>query len=191
MTQEVRDKIISFHNDYRSTLARGLVRNGKEGNPNCPTAMNMYRMRYDMALEKEAQAYANSCPTVGSELSTRPYSGENMELIPSTTAPYLKVVEDALQIWWTQILSNGVNNKMQYSEYLENKANAPIKFTQMAWANSYTVGCGIQRCNSGTVVVCRYKPRGNIYTQYIYRPGKMCGSCSNTCSEGLCPTPTN
>ncbi|KIH63274.1 hypothetical protein ANCDUO_06427 [Ancylostoma duodenale] len=61
----------------RAKLARGLVRNGKEGNPNCPTATNMYEMRYDMAMEIEAQAYANSCPEGGSLPSTRPYSGEN------------------------------------------------------------------------------------------------------------------
>ncbi|RCN48485.1 SCP-like protein [Ancylostoma caninum] len=191
MTQAVRDRIISMHNSYRSTLARGLVRNGKEGNPNCPTAMNMYRMRYDMTLESEAQTYADSCPTAESLLSTRPYSGENIEIIPGTSTPYLKAIESALQEWWTQILRNGVNNKMQYTEYLENKPNAPTKFTQMAWANTYTVGCGLQRCSHGTVVVCRYKPRGNVYTHYIYRPGQMCGSCTGSCSEGLCPTPAN
>ncbi|KAL6732563.1 hypothetical protein Aduo_003313 [Ancylostoma duodenale] len=191
MTQAVRDEIISKHNYYRSTLARGLVRNGKEGNPNCPTAMNMYRMRYDMTLESEAQTYADSCPTDASLLTTRPYSGENFEIIPGTTTPYLDAIEKALDEWWTQILKNGVNNKMQYTEYLANKQNAPTKFTQMAWAETYTVGCGLKRCSHGTVVVCRYKPRGNIYTRYIYRPGKMCGSCSGPCSEGLCPTPAN
>ncbi|KIH65582.1 hypothetical protein ANCDUO_04093 [Ancylostoma duodenale] len=142
MTQAVRDEIISKHNYYslavrqakihtiRSTLARGLVRNGKEGNPNCPTAMNMYRMRYDMTLESEAQTYADSCPTDASLLTTRPYSGENFEIIPGTTTPYLDAIEKALDEWWTQILKNGVNNKMQYTEYLANKQNAPTKFTQ-------------------------------------------------------------
>ncbi|EPB76658.1 SCP-like protein [Ancylostoma ceylanicum] len=104
-------------------LAQGQVRNGKEGSPNCPKATNMYRMRYDMAMEKEAQLYADSCPDKGSDVSTRPYSGENTEIDPSTTISYLDAV------------------------------------VNMAWAATYKVGCGLNRCNYGTIVVCRYSPR--------------------------------
>ncbi|KIH64634.1 hypothetical protein ANCDUO_05052 [Ancylostoma duodenale] len=117
--------------------------------------LNMYRMRYDMELEMEAQTYANNCSKDGSPLSTRPYSGENTEVLPPTTTPYLEAIQ------------------------------------RMAWGFTYKVGCGLQRCSHGTIVVCRYKPRGNIYTQYIYRPGTMCASCNAPCSEGLCPTPVN
>ncbi|KAL6731462.1 hypothetical protein Aduo_002328 [Ancylostoma duodenale] len=153
--------------------------------------LNMYRMRYDMELEMEAQTYANNCSKDGSPLSTRPYSGENTEVLPPTTTPYLEAIQRALQEWWSQILNNSVNNKMEYTMYLSSKPKAPTKFTQMAWGFTYKVGCGLQRCSHGTIVVCRYKPRGNIYTQYIYRPGTMCASCNAPCSEGLCPTPVN
>ncbi|KIH45189.1 hypothetical protein ANCDUO_24774, partial [Ancylostoma duodenale] len=99
----------------RSQLARGLVRSGKPGKANLHTATNMYKMRYDMTLEKEAQAYVDSCPLAGSALSTRPQSGENFE---------------ALITWWEQILINGINYKVKYNSFLENKPLAPIKFTQ-------------------------------------------------------------
>ncbi|RCN47299.1 SCP-like protein [Ancylostoma caninum] len=189
MTQQLRDKVVSMHNRYRSMLARGLVRNGKEGNPNCPTAMNMYEMRYDTAMEAEAQAYANSCPMGGSPVSTRPYSGENYQSFYSIIITPDEAIANALENWWTQILKNGVNHQMKYNEYLAQKPLAPNAFTQMAWAESYKVGCGFNRCSFGTVVICRYSPRGNIYQQFIYKPGTVCASCSGSCKDALCPAP--
>ncbi|EYC26221.1 hypothetical protein Y032_0010g1026 [Ancylostoma ceylanicum] len=189
MTDTIRNKIIDMHNRYRSMLAQGQVRNGKEGSPNCPKATNMYRMRYDMAMEKEAQLYADSCPDKGSDVSTRPYSGENTEIDPSTTISYLDAVVNALETWWTQVSNSGVNKHMKYTEYLATKDNAPTKFTQMAWAATYKVGCGLNRCNYGTIVVCRYSPRGNIHTQYIYRIGNVCALCADSCVNGLCSAP--
>ncbi|EPB76655.1 hypothetical protein ANCCEY_04285 [Ancylostoma ceylanicum] len=44
MTEEIRNKIITMHNYRRTIVAQGTVRNGKEGNPNCPMATNMYEM---------------------------------------------------------------------------------------------------------------------------------------------------
>ncbi|KHJ76706.1 hypothetical protein OESDEN_10443 [Oesophagostomum dentatum] len=61
----------------------------------------------------------------------------------------------------------------------------------MSWAATYKVGCGVNRCSHGTIVVCRYRPRGNIYTQYIYNPGTTCAACSSSCYEGLCATPSS
>ncbi|EPB76656.1 hypothetical protein ANCCEY_04286 [Ancylostoma ceylanicum] len=100
MTPEIRNKIIDMHNYRRSIVAKGTVRNGKEGNPNCPAATNMYHMRYDIALEREAQAYADTCTTVGSAVSTRPNSGENVYTSPSTTIPFYDAfVEVGKHLW--------------------------------------------------------------------------------------------
>ncbi|RCN47296.1 SCP-like protein [Ancylostoma caninum] len=132
MTQELRDKVVNMHNYYRSMLARGLVRNGKVGNPNCPQATNMYKMRYDMAMESEAQMYADSCPARGSQVSARPsLSGENFQIFNSVIISPNDAITHALDTWWTQILKNGVNNQMKYNEYLEMKEQAPIAFTQV------------------------------------------------------------
>ncbi|EYC26225.1 hypothetical protein Y032_0010g1028 [Ancylostoma ceylanicum] len=190
MTQELRDKVITMHNYRRSILARGEVRNGKPGNPNCPTAMNMYKMKYDMSMEEEAKAYASECPLAGSPSSDR-LTGENFHLFQGNhTIPFMNAITNAHQSWWSQILKNGVNGQMKYNEYLETKPEAPTSFTQMAWANSYLVGCAVHRCQDvGTVVVCRYSPRGNIYKEYIYNKGPVCGACTNACEDGLCPPP--
>ncbi|KIH48972.1 hypothetical protein ANCDUO_20955 [Ancylostoma duodenale] len=113
-------------------LARGIVRNGKPGNPNCPQATNMYRMRYDRTMESEAQMYANSCPAQGSQVSARPsLSGENFQIFYSTIISPNEAITNALDTWWTQILQNGVNNQMKYNAYLEQKPMAPTAFTQV------------------------------------------------------------
>ncbi|VDM79419.1 unnamed protein product [Strongylus vulgaris] len=118
--------------------------------------MNMYRMRYDKNLEKDAQKYADSCPTSASQLSTRSNYGENIEVIEDTSISCADAIVQALQSWWNQISVTPVNSKMKYTQVLEQSASAPTKFTQMAWGASYKVGCGVKRCSSGTVVVCRY-----------------------------------
>ncbi|RCN47292.1 SCP-like protein [Ancylostoma caninum] len=154
----------------------------------------MYKMRYDMDLEAEADKYASTCPMLPSEKSDR-FTGENFKFFGgNTTIPYMDAITKAQQSWWSQIYKNGVNAQMKYNAYLEEKPDAPTSFTQMGWAATYMVGCAVRRCNDpvvGTVVVCRYSPRGNIYTQYIYNKGSVCGSCSSTCDDGLCPPPPN
>ncbi|KHJ89724.1 SCP-like protein [Oesophagostomum dentatum] len=177
---------------YRSSLAQGNVRNGAEGNINCPIAQNMCRMRYDMNLETEAQAYADTCPAGASEVSTRPESGENTEIFSDSTLTNMKVVVQAQELWWKQIFSQSWDFSIPYNQYQESAPLAPLRFIQMAWATSYRVGCGIKRCDYGIIFVCRYRPRGNVYQQYVYTVGArstLCSACRSTCSEGLCPAP--
>ncbi|VDM77538.1 unnamed protein product [Strongylus vulgaris] len=70
----------------RSQLALGNIPNGLRRR-NLPTAQNMLTMRYDMALETEAQTYASMCPMNRSDVATRPASGENFASISSSTSP--------------------------------------------------------------------------------------------------------
>ncbi|KHJ83569.1 hypothetical protein OESDEN_16731 [Oesophagostomum dentatum] len=72
---------------------------------------------------------------------------------------------------------------MQYVPYFENKNNSPTSFTQMAWAKTYKVGCGITDCDSKAFVVCRYSPKGNILNEYVWQVGAPCTNCTNGCSS--------
>ncbi|KAK6731209.1 hypothetical protein RB195_007584 [Necator americanus] len=189
MTEELRQMVVDTHNTDRSLVAQGAVRNGKPGNANLGPAIDMLRMRYDTALETEAQAYADTCALKKSEVSTRPDSGENTHVIQSSTVTVSDALTKSMQTWWNQILSNGVNAKLHYTATLDTKSNAPLGFTQMAWAATYKVGCGVSRCSSSTFVVCRYNPRGNIIGQYIYNVGANCRTCMTSCTEALCATP--
>ncbi|KHJ96863.1 hypothetical protein OESDEN_03158 [Oesophagostomum dentatum] len=46
----------------------------------------------------------------------------------------------------------------------------------MAWAATYKVGCGINRCETGTVIVCHYRPRVSDSDVISWQPldGKIC-----------------
>ncbi|ETN86241.1 hypothetical protein NECAME_01369 [Necator americanus] len=189
MTDALRQMVVDTHNRDRSLLAQGTIRNGKPGKPNLGTATNMLRMRYDMAMETEAQAYADTCILNKSAVAIRPNSGENVYVIQSSTITVSDALTQSMQSWWNQIFINGLNARLMYTLYLETKSNAPLDFTQMGWAATYKVGCGVSRCGMSTFVVCRYNPRGNIIDQFIYNVGSICATCMSSCTDALCATP--
>ncbi|KIH51347.1 SCP-like protein [Ancylostoma duodenale] len=152
MTDEVRKKILDMHNWRRSQVALGKIKNGL--NPyNCPTAANMYKMKYDCDLEMSALDYAKQC---SHKPSTRQGEGENVHSGPSKNDK-VKEAKRAVQTWWNQIFQNGLNQKMTFLQYLRDKPNAPTAFTQMAWALSTRIGCAVVDCQGKTFTVCRYE----------------------------------
>ncbi|VDO79976.1 unnamed protein product [Heligmosomoides polygyrus] len=104
-------------------------------------------MKYDRGLEVLAQNYADQCPTNanGSAVATRPDNGENVKIIPSNTVPFYDAVLSASQSWWDEIAINGVNHQMRFTDFLQTKPLAPIRWTQLS-----TNQCGFISCR-GTV----------------------------------------
>ncbi|KAK5964712.1 hypothetical protein GCK32_009291 [Trichostrongylus colubriformis] len=192
ITEEIRRKIINMHNYRRSRLAQGLVQNGKTGRM-LPAGSNIFNMSYSIKLEQAAQKYANTCPSIGSTSLTN--MGENLASISSNTKSFQDCIYEAIKSFWSQIKTQRVNFKVMFTEKLAKRPDGPLKFTQMAWAETHQVGCGAQRCGQNTVVVCRYSPRGNIVNQTIYRMGRMCTTCpyggctTDRMHQGLCPAP--
>ncbi|KIH51257.1 SCP-like protein [Ancylostoma duodenale] len=129
MTDAARQKVLDMHNWRRSELALGKIQNGK--NPdNCPPATNMYKMEYDCDLENSALAYAKQCSLVGSAEGTRPGEGENVHKGALVADPEA-AVQAAVQSWWSQISRNGLNKQMKFVDFLKNKPDAPLAFTQV------------------------------------------------------------
>ncbi|KAK5967912.1 hypothetical protein GCK32_006494 [Trichostrongylus colubriformis] len=156
----------------------------------------MYKMSYDRALENDAQILANQCPTTGANATILGAVGENFATIPSTTLTYREAVIQAVRTFWREIKATSMNRRARFTLPLKNKINAPIRFSQMAWASTYRVGCGAMICpqNNNTVVVCRYAPRGNIINSQVYNRGPACNLCRSSCTNsslhrGLCTAP--
>ncbi|PIO71782.1 SCP-like protein [Teladorsagia circumcincta] len=169
----------------RSRLAQGLVPNGLSGK-NAPEGANIYSMNYSTDLENAAQKYADNCPNSGSSLVSRNSSGENFGIVASNTAKsYHDAVFHALRSFWDEIKSFIIDKEMEYTYVLTQRNKAPLRFTQMAWAKTYQVGCGARLCGSHYVVVCRYNPRGNILWEKIYETGTTCGTCPDIYSTDL------
>lgn len=76
-------------------------------------------------------------------------------------------------------------------------------YTQLVWAKSYAVGCGLSQCSeieglglAGTVLVCNYQDAGNSVTMVNgvlnalrpYSEGTSCSQCDEglQCISGLC-----
>ncbi|PIO67558.1 hypothetical protein TELCIR_10684 [Teladorsagia circumcincta] len=80
---EIIDPLVKLAN--KSRLAQGLVPNGLTGKK-LPQGMNIYELTYSTTLEHDAQVYANTCPSSGSDETSRNEQGENFATIPSSEA---------------------------------------------------------------------------------------------------------
>ncbi|EYC12702.1 hypothetical protein Y032_0046g1373 [Ancylostoma ceylanicum] len=189
MGDPARKAILDAHNKRRSKLARGQIRNGRKAtNKNLPTASFMTKMTYDCATEAEAIEYANTCELMKSAQNDRRGYGENVFIYPAPNADPVAAFEAAAKSWWDQIFLDGINWEVKYTQSLKDKTIDQKAFTQMAWAKSMKLGCGMQTCGMSSFIVCRYSPAGNVLNEPIYLPGDICSGCRAACkeSDGLC-----
>ncbi|KAK6030244.1 SCP-like protein [Ostertagia ostertagi] len=186
MTDIIRTNITNMHNYRRSRLAQGLVPNGMTGKK-LPQGMNIFNLTYSLTLEHAAQAYANTCPSMGSGTQ-----GENFATISTSEADStLVALFRAIQSFWRVIKTQSITEDMVVRNTLLQRKDM-LPFTQMAWANTYEFGCGAKLCGNYYAVVCRYNTPGNILGFTIYDVGPMCGECPDICTtaylyKGLCP----
>jgi len=96
---------------------------------------------------------------------------------------------------YTKGLRSGVPSAKRYIDVLWYKDEKPSggHYTQVVWANSGQVGCGVHRCPGGFFVACNYSPGGNLmYKGKRLKPyikGSWCSKCANGagwCKNKLC-----
>ncbi|XP_075992358.1 cysteine-rich venom protein tigrin-like isoform X2 [Anticarsia gemmatalis] len=173
----VRRKLVLYHNFFRSKVR--------------PTASNMLLMSWHEGAARQAQAYAEQCrflkhndirentvPNLGS-------CGQNLFVAAQKTPWFF-----ALKTWFLEYR----NFTYGYPDYNLKKIG---HYTQMVWATSHKLGCGVAYCKGGPWgqfynYVCHYCPGGNIarITQYPYKMGRPCDDCNGHCISGnLCTNP--
>jgi hypothetical protein len=64
-------------------------------------------------------------------------------------------------------------------------------YTQLVWANSEEVGCGVVHFQDNTLetmIICNYAARGNVLGQPVYKQGPAGSDCpaEYTDNDGLC-----
>ncbi|CAK5103997.1 unnamed protein product [Meloidogyne enterolobii] len=156
--QAGRDAVVYWHNYFRAELVAGRVKN-KTGEL-LPKAKDMKKMEFSLELEKQAQAWADKCTYSHSD----PYGnyGENFYA-------YARMDNDSAAIeyvvkgWWSELEYRGALGPYPGQDCVAFDApqnNRGIgHWTQLAWYNTYQVGCGIGRCPKyKSYVVCQYKP---------------------------------
>ncbi|XP_013407806.1 pathogenesis-related protein 1A1-like [Lingula anatina] len=122
----------------RHNLRRSLV---------SPSAALMTRMMWDDELAASSQAWADSC-NMGHSNTGGKY-GENLFGSSYPPGPY-----KAVDAW---------DEEKQWYTLSSNTCNPPPgkscgHYTQVVWAASTKLGCGMKKCTSWYYVVCRYSP---------------------------------
>lgn len=149
LTQQQRNEILAAHNQARCEVQ--------------PTAASMPAMTWDPLLEQVAQEYANGCvwahnpnrSTRYQQLGGSGYVGENLAM---GTVGYFTVT-DFVDMW--------VDEKQYYNYAANTCATGQVcgHYTQVVWASSTKVGCGLAICGANSYLVCNYSPGGNYPTQ--------------------------
>ncbi|KAL7074932.1 hypothetical protein ACQ4LE_006083 [Meloidogyne hapla] len=172
------------HNLRRSQLANGQSQN-KTGM--MPTAKNIWTMKYDASLEASAQSWTSQCTLTHSGSP----NGENGCFIGNNETNVITALSTCCDAWWAELVNNGAP-----SDLVVTSSNwyPTGHWSQMAWANTLKVGCGLAYCPSSpykTHIFCQYSPPGNYMNQKIYEPGPVCSGCNIVngwyqCQYGLC-----
>nr|CDS32832.1 venom allergen (val) protein [Hymenolepis microstoma] len=149
-----KQELLDLHNQYRREVAGGKV-------PNQPGSSKLKDLEWSTELEASAQKHADSCIFEHDGSDDR----------------------KTAQWWWVGqniAYSSSVaqNVKMWFDEYKDYNYNSNYcsgvcgHYTQLVWADTTHVGCGVSRCTfsgfNAVYVVCNYGPGGNLNRQKPY-----------------------
>ncbi|XP_071801088.1 peptidase inhibitor R3HDML-like [Asterias amurensis] len=175
LSKKEQQKILNQHNEFRASIK----------------ASDMVKLEWDNSLAKKAQDWADTC-TLGHNpshtISGKSWSwiGENMAF--STE----KDLGNMVQMW---------QEEQQIFDYNSNQCNPhpsdPLlracgHYTQMVWAKTHFVGCGVKLGCPGYLpnrLVCNYAIGGNMIGEKPYTSGKKCSACPDgftSCKDNLC-----
>ena len=147
---------------------------------------------WDATIASGSQTWANGCTFAHSSGTGL---GENL----FASAGSVPTPASAVANWESEstaytyaVIGDPVNNGDDVGHY-----------TQLVWANTGLIGCGITHCTTNTpfpgfpewdLVVCRYSPPGNFTGQFPYVAGVVCATnanCNdnNPCTDDVCNSP--
>ncbi|XP_070554915.1 GLIPR1-like protein 1 isoform X2 [Ptychodera flava] len=156
-----------------------------------PTAANMKYMSWDDDLAAMAQKWSEECTWAHGfppNISPFPIVGQNLWLGgPYSPSDWIDV-EGVVDSWQSEV--------SDYNFDSNTCSKVCGHYTQVVWASSYAVGCGIAHCPTVTssrtvnafLVTCNYGPAGN-YPRRPYTSGTPCSQCDvelDSCRENQC-----
>ncbi|KAM6977714.1 peptidase inhibitor 16-like [Aplochiton taeniatus] len=172
LTEEQQESIVKLHNYYRRRTE--------------PSAANMRSMQWDPHLKLQAEGYAVKCLWRHNPDLEDMDMGENLFAMTGHLEP-----SKALEEWFME---------HQNFDYDNNHCTGDMMcghYTQMVWAESYSVGCAVHHCDTivgldfenADFLVCNYFPAGNDEEERPYENGEWCSNCPTNvqrCDKNLC-----
>ncbi|ESN95913.1 hypothetical protein HELRODRAFT_178828 [Helobdella robusta] len=191
MKHNLREKRRDLKNSVTAEerLAFLVAHNGHR-NSTTPPASDMRKMYYSSELEKSAQEWSNTCQ----------FKHGNPSWI---TMKYINVGQN---IWMG---SEGYSIESMVGAWAAEKSSYTFStndcatdaecghYTQVVWASSFKVGCGMTQCanyGDNIITVCNYLEAGNYVGEKPYSQGTACSGCPTTaptCSSNLCAIKNN
>jgi len=186
-------EIVAQHNRLRNEVAGGQT--------NQSPAANMRVMQWDSELASIAQRWADQCKfdhdcsncrNVGPGRAGSVGQSIGMSFHSQEGEPYNW--ESIINSWFNEIEMFPTNETSAIERY-EFDFNTG-HYTQLVWARSDRVGCGVITYTSEDferkLYVCNYGESGNFLNEPIYTIGEGCSECPGRCSSlynSLCEAP--
>ncbi|KAK6753070.1 hypothetical protein RB195_012586 [Necator americanus] len=168
-----RDIVLSLHNEFRRTLAKGdqVGKNGK-----LTAAKNINTLHWDYNAEELAQLEAAKCSaTITPPLN---YGSIQSKISVKKSCDAIVTTQTEIRKWW----DDGAKEQTD-----QNKVANNDKFSQMAYAETSAVACSYSTCSSNTELnlVCFYNKKAQQAT--LYDPNADGCTCAG-CTAYLCPS---
>ncbi|CAH1407375.1 unnamed protein product [Nezara viridula] len=172
-------QILTLHNEARSRVALGQTM--------LPEGMDMWVLTWDETLARMAQEWANNC--IYQHNQDLPEGvGENLSWQSSNDYSVIDI-DYLVELWYDEV--------ERYDPEGEPLQDGTRDFTQMVWANTKYIGCGISVYQDPedeeiykTLLVCYYRPAGNIKGEKLYVEFEHFSRCSRGVEseqyKGLC-----
>ncbi|KAI1693748.1 cysteine-rich secretory protein family domain-containing protein [Ditylenchus destructor] len=175
LTAAERQVVTSVHNNYRSTLAKGQLKN--PDGTFLPSGSSIYGLKYNESIEAMAQKHVAKCVVEHMTYEARNGFGSNLfysnALINNTYA-----LQNLMSFFWSSQAKNGFYNTNQV--FTEADWSTVGGWSYMAWETTREIGCGVAQCpdQGKTLVNCLYSPSGNTAGKRVYVSGPPCTASS-------------
>lgn len=181
-----QSKILAYHNKLRSLVATGSTPQ--------PSAANMMEMEWDDELATIAQRHADQCKFEHDCPDCRKVS--RFDVGQNLFVSYGNIREETdwkqpMEAWFDEEIRDFPSKNIEPFNYVQKAGH----YTQLAWATTTKVGCGLTTYTHGKFIgrmyVCNYGKAGNMIGGSMYSVGEGCSSCpqGSQCSTsypGLC-----
>nr|CAH0100864.1 unnamed protein product [Daphnia galeata] len=194
VTAADRTLIVNAHNNMRRQVAKGSEKRGSPGPQQ--SAANMREISWDNELALMAQTHAQQCVfTHDADRSVARFKvGQNIAIQFSTVEMKKSNWTSMIQSWYDEVK---IVSSSYVSSFPSNPTGVIGHYTQMLWAKTFKIGCGIVSYYDTKfqpsyayklLYVCNYGEAGNYLGAAVYKSGAAASACPTPTKpkDGLC-----